>query len=582
VLLKAVTIRQVPELVWPGDLAPRYPVKGVVYRSPDFAREQLDRGYWINSTIGESLRAAARAVPGKIALIDPEQTVRFSELDSQSESVAASLLQLGMLPGDRAIFQIGTISAFFTAFYGCMKAGVIPVCTLPQYRRSEMVHFAKATSAKAIFVQADISPHFDHATFAVQLAAAMPTLQHVIVARGMCEGASSLEAMAVAFDREAAREQTRRIDPRIADVAVFQLSGGSTNQPKIVPRMHGEYLGTVRQLSERYGLTNSDVMLWNLPLVHNAGTMFAVLPVALEGRTLVLQPSLNTPEMLRLIETHGVTFSGSIGPLVAKLLEVTDVKNYRLGSLKQFFSLARAEALETHLEVCVSQAFGMTEGIVFAAAPSASQFLRHHTVGYPISSGDSVRLLAPGTEAEVAFGEIGELCFCGPSTVTGYFDDPAATTRSFTSDGFFRSGDLMRAHHIDGYLCYSFEGRIVDNINRGGEKIGSEEIESLIVRHPGVADARVVAMPDAIYGEKACAFVIPYPEQPVPTVLQLGEFLLDHGIAKYKIPERVEVIASFPLTLVGKVDKARLRVLIAEKMSREAEVNQTLSYGAMH
>ena len=94
--------------------------------------------------------------------------------------------------------------------------------------------------------------------------------------------------------------------------------------------------------------------------------------------------------------------------------------------------------------------FGMTEGMVFAAAPTTSRSLRHQTVGHPVSPGDEVRLLIPGEETEVAFGEIGELCFRGPSTVTGYFADPETTRASFTSDGFFRSGDLMRAHRMDG------------------------------------------------------------------------------------------------------------------------------------
>jgi non-ribosomal peptide synthetase component E (peptide arylation enzyme) len=212
----------------------------------------------------------------------------------------------------------------------------------------------------------------------------------------------------------------------------------------------------------------------------------------------------------------------------------------------------------------------MTEGMVFAAAPTTSRQIRHQTVGYPVSPGDEVRLLVPGQETEVRFGEIGELCFRGPNTVTGYFKDPETTAASFTSDGFFRSGDLMKAHRIDGHVCYSFEGRIKDNINRGGEKIGAEEIEELVVRHPDVADVRVVAMPDRLFGERACAYVIPLSGRPAPSVASLGEFLLGLGIAKYKLPERVEVIDAFPLTKVGKVDKAALRAMIAEKIAEES------------
>ena len=246
-----------------------------------------------------------------------------------------------------------------------------------------------------------------------------------------------------------------------------------------------------------------------------------------------------------------------------------DFKSAKSATLRQFFSLTRADAVEAHVGIPVGQMFGMTEGMVFAAAPSTSATLRHKTVGYPVSPGDEVRLLVPGEEEEVAFGEVGELCFRGPSTLTCYFKDPETTARSFTSDGFFRSGDLLRARHLDGFTCYSFEGRIKDNINRGGEKIGAEEIEGFVGRHPDIADVRVVAMPDPVFGEKACAFLIMHAGRPAPDLAQLGQFLLGLDIAKYKFPERIEVVDAFPLTRVGKADKAALRTMIADKIAAE-------------
>ncbi|WP_428394337.1 AMP-binding protein [Lichenicoccus sp.] len=549
----------------------RYPIPGSPYHARDYARRQLDLGNWLDLTIGESLRLTAAAMPAKVAIVGLEGPASFAELDARTESVAASLLETGLAPGDRVLFQLGTSTAYFTAFYGCMKAGVVPVCTLPQYRLAEMRHFAEATSAKAIFAQTDMAARFDQVGFAVELASACPGLRHVIAVGGEHGDATSLEAMASAFDARDARARTACVEAGACDVAVFQLSGGSTSLPKIIPRMHGEYLGATIQLSARYGLTADDITLWGLPLVHNAGTLFAVLPVGLEGRTLVLQPRLDVVEMLHLIGEHRVTFSGSIGPVAAKLLEVNDLRRYDISTLKQFFSLTRADAVEAHVGVPVGQMFGMTEGMVFAASPNSSAALRHRTVGHPVSPGDAVRLLVPGEETEVAFGDIGELCFRGPSTLTGYYNDPATTAASFTTDGFFRSGDLMQAHRLDGLVCYSFEGRIKDNINRGGEKIGAEEIEGLIAQHPDVMDCRVVAMPDRMFGEKACAFLIVHEGRRAPTVQSLGEFLLQKGIAKFKLPERVEVIDSFPLTRVGKVDKAQLRILIARLVAAKAD-----------
>ncbi len=552
-------------------LEPNYPVEGVTYHDAGFARRNLAAGHWLDLSVGDSLRATAAATPDKAAVVGPGETLTFAALDARSESVAASLLEVGLSPGDRVLFQLGTSVSYFVAFYGCMKAGVVPVCTLPQYRMAEMQHFARTADARAILTDAEPGARFDQTGFGLELAAACPTIRHVIAVSGEHGGALSLQAMAHAFGSAEAQRRTACVHPGMMDVAVFQLSGGSTSLPKIIPRMHGEYLGATLQLSARYGLTGADVSLWGLPLVHNAGTLFAVLPVGLEGRTLVLQPRLDMPEMLRLMAEHRVTFSGSIGPVAAKLLEVRDLHQYDISSLRQFFSLTRAAAVEAHVGKPVGQMFGMTEGMVFAAHPDTPAALRHHTVGYPVSPADEVRLLVPGEATEVPFGAVGELCFRGPNTLTGYFADPATTAASFTPDGFFRSGDLMRAHEIGGTVCYSFEGRLKDNINRGGEKIGAEEIESLIACHPDVADCRVVAMPDPMYGEKACAFLVLREDCPALTVASLGAFLLQTGIAKFKLPERVEVVEAFPLTRVGKVDKVAMRAMAAQLVAGDTQ-----------
>lgn len=129
---------------------------------------------------------------------------------------------------------------------------------------------------------------------------------------------------------------------------------------------------------------------------------------------------------------------------------------------------------------------------------------------------------------------------------------------------------MMSAHVVDGVTCYAFEGRLRDNVNRGGEKIGCEEVEAFVSRHPAVADAKLVAMPDPFYGEKGCIFIIPRPGQRAPDVAELARFLVAQGLAKYKCPERVETIEAFPVTRVGKLDKPALKRQIAETLEREA------------
>jgi non-ribosomal peptide synthetase component E (peptide arylation enzyme) len=181
-----------------------------------------------------------------------------------------------------------------------------------------------------------------------------------------------------------------------------------------------------------------------------------------------------------------------------------------------------------------------------------------------------VKVLLPGSDEEpVPSGHEGELCFRGPNTLRGYYNAPEINAVSFTRDGFFRSGDIVREEIIEGRTYYAFLGRLRDNISRGNEKFAAEEVENLIVRHPAVVDAKVVAMPDRYLGEKACAFIIPRPDQACPNVSELGAFLIGQGLAKYKLPERIETITAFPVTRVGKVDKGAMRAIIAEKVREE-------------
>ena len=140
----------------------------------------------------------------------------------------------------------------------------------------------------------------------------------------------------------------------------------------------------------------------------------------------------------------------------------------------------------------------------------------------------------------------------------------------FTADEFYRTGDLARRHTIDGRDYYSIDGRIKDVINRGVEKIHAGEVEELVMRHPDVANVALVAMPDKLMGERACAYLVMEPGRDGLTVRSLGEFLLAQGLAKYKLPERVELVGSLPLSNVGKVSKKELREDITNKLDRDA------------
>ncbi len=561
-----------------SEMTPNFALEGVRYRSEAEISRYMAAGDWMGSTAGEELRAAARAESGKIAVHSHDGALTFAELDRKAESLAASLLEAGLRPRDRVLFQIGTVKELFVILYACFKVGIIPVCTLPQHRDIEIAHIARQAKAKGLFVQADAHPKFDMLQFARRMRDATNSITYLGVTRGPASAdVLRLDDMADRYERESALQQTQPYQPSAADVIVFQLSGGSTGLPKVIPRMHGEYLAQANAVARRYELTGDDVCLWTLPLIHNAGMLLIVIPTIVQRRAAVIQPRFELQSFLQSISQYRVTFSGSIGPIAPRLLELRDIRRYDLQSLRQFFCMSRADAMEGHAGVkCINQ-YGITEGLIMASAPSDSSAARHDTNGWPTGALDEIRLLHPGSEHVAIPGESGELCFRGASCFTGYFNEPCRDPTAHTEDGFFRTGDLMKEVRLRGRSYFLFEGRLRDNINRGGEKIGAEEIEKLLSGYPGISDARVTAMPDQIYGEKVCAFVIMRRGCKIPTVADFGQYLLGLGLAKYKLPERIEPVADFPLTSVGKVDKARLRAMIAEKISAEILAGTSLA-----
>jgi pyochelin biosynthesis protein PchD len=544
------------------------PIQGVTYPSPERAAASLASGAWIPATVGGCLRATAARYPDRPAFIGDDRTLSFRELDEATERLAAALLELGLATGDRALFQLGTTVDTAVVLLACYKAGIVPVCSLPQHREVEIGQLAAQSGARAYFVQADFGA-FDLVAFAQKMAAQHSALAQLVVVRGAAPGLADVEALIAGMPLQAARERLKNIPLGSEDVLSFQLSGGTTGVPKIIPRFHAEYLGHSAAWMRRYRIDADSRVIWSLPLLHNAGQLYTLVPAALMGVSVVLMSKVDIARMLELIERHRITHAMSIGPIAPQLLAYTEVAKHDLSSLRLFATMSRADSLEAHIKVPCSNLFGITEGLLLGSPADAPAFARHHTQGASGCPQDEIRLLAPETEQPVQPGEMGELCFRGPSSLTGFYNAPEANARAFTSDGFYRTGDMMTAHGVDGITCYAFEGRLRDNVNRGGEKIGCEEVESFVSQHPSVADAKLVAMPDPFYGEKGCIFIVARRGMEVPDVKTLAAFLTGKGLAKYKCPERVEVVDSFPLTRVGKLDKPALKSRILAQLEEE-------------
>ena len=556
-------------------MSARYPIDGVVYPTPDEADLYRRCGAWNPLTAGDALRATAAKVPSKDAIVHDGNRLTFAEFNSASERLGAALLDLGLHPGDRAFFQMGSTIETAIAILACAKAGLVPVCSLPQHRAVEVTALAERSEPRVYFVQADFG-RFDLVSFAADMAS-RHGVQHLIVARGDRQRDGSFlqfEDLIGSLSPEQAQARLSGVAVDVADVLMFQLSGGTTNVPKIIPRFHGEFLGTARANAARSEMDRDLVALYAMPLIHTAGLIAMLYPCILLGGTCVLMSRMNAKAFFTLVERERVTHSMSIGPAASQMLEYRDIHNHDLSSLRLLVNFDGSEAMERHVGVPCMNVYGIGEGLIISPRPDSPKEIRYQTVGWPLHQTDDIRLLEPGTERPVNPGEVGELCFRGSSSIRGYFRLPEVNKVIFTSDGYFRTGDVLTVEQVLGQTCYRFRGRIKDNINRGGEKFGAEEVEAIIIKHPRIIDAKVVAMPDRVYGEKACAFLIMAPDAAALSVKELGEFLINEGLAKFKLPERIETIDTYPLTRVGKVDKQALRIHIAGILVREQAVTQ--------
>lgn len=535
------------------------------------------RGWWTGRSLPAALAEAADEHADVVGLVTPEVSWTYGEVFDRARRFARGLESVEVHPGDAAMFQMGNVAETVVTYLGCLLAGVRPVCTLPQHGTREIGLLAEHTGASVLFTQGDLG----NGRLLEQAEDLMRAglIRQVVVAR------SAPFAGAVAYDDVIHAGQDEMPLPchhkDHKGIAVFQLSGGTTGLPKVAARLHEEYTYNSLAWAQAMDYGVGSTVLYPLPLMHNAGISLALQPAILSGATLVLAPSAEIQGMLDLIEEHRPDVLPLVPPAVAiRLLEFPGVRQRDLSSVRDFvvggqmLPVEVAERLRDEFGILVRQMFGMAEGMFLLTPAGAPEEVRHHTVGTPISPGDEVRILVPGSDADVAEGELGEFAARGPYTIRGYFRAPDHNASSFTPNGFYRSGDIARRHTTPDGVMYSIEGRIKDVINRGVEKIHAEEVEELIVQHPNVETAALVAMPDPVLGEKGCAYLVIAASAEALTVETLGAHLLALGLAKYKLPERVEIVTELPLTNVGKVAKKLLREDIEHKLAIDAVEEQ--------
>jgi len=546
-------------------------LEGFVPFPEEFVAKYRQKGYWRDQSLASEFDVVYKKFNDRVALIDGDKAFTYTQIDQVTTNLALNLLEIGLKPLDRVVPTLPNVHEFVLLYFALQKIGAIPIAALVTHRFAEINQFTQLSQATTC-VYPERAGDFEFSPIIERVQEQNPSLKIRIVLGEPKAGEHSLRDL---INKPATLDPKRlaeiKIDPM--DPCIFQLSGGTTGIPKLIPRTNNDYAYNSKVAASVCEVNQDSVLLLVLPIAHN-------LPLAcpgiqgfmFNGAKVVVHHNTRPAEMFALIQKHRVTHLKVVPALLIRLINDPSAHDFDLSSLKFIQSGGQRMQPEVRLKtrelipgVFVQENFGMSEGTLMFVRTTDPDEVKMQTCGRPVCEDDEVKLLDE-EDREVPMGEVGELTVRGPYTLRGYYGVPEYNARQFTSDGFYRSGDLMRMHPSGNYVV---EGRKKDLINRGGEKISAEEVENLILMHPSVQNVACVPMPDPNMGEKMCAFVILKPKQTLD-LKELVGFLLTKEIAKFKLPERLEVLPDFPVSTFGKVSKKALGELITEKLSKEA------------
>ncbi|MDE2229581.1 MAG: AMP-binding protein [Alphaproteobacteria bacterium] len=541
---------------------------GVVPFPPEFAARYRAKGYWRDRSLRDEFAEVWTRFADRVALIDDARRYTYADIDRITDNLALNLLALGLKPLDRIVPTLPNVAEFVLLYFALQKLGCIPIAALVTHRYSEISQFVQIAQATTC-VYPERHGDFAFGPVIKRIADENPCLKLRLVLGRPGSGEVSLTEL---IETPATLPKSRlggiKLDP--TDPCIFQLSGGTTGIPKLIPRTHNDYAYNSRTAAQVCEIGTESVLLLALPIAHN-------LPLAcpgiqgffFNGGMVVLSPTTKPEDVFPLVAKHRVTHLKVVPALLVRLINSPEVSRHDTSSVRFVQSGGQRLQPEVRLKTreliptaFVQENFGMSEGMLFFVRRDDPEDVRLATVGRPISPDDEVRLLGDD-DNEVPFGAVGELCARGPYTLRGYYGAAEHNKKAFTSDGFYRSGDLMRQHPSGAYMV---EGRKKDLINRGGEKISAEEIENLILQHPAVQNVACIAVPDPALGERMCACVIPHRGKSL-TLDELVSFLAAKEIARFKLPERLAILSEFPLSTFGKVSKKTLLEIVSKQLA---------------
>ncbi len=547
-------------------------LEGVVpYRQED-EETYIKKGWWRGMTLGDYLDRASDMHPDKEAFIDRTSRYTYGQIREKVDRLAIALIKLGIKPLDRVLIQLPNWNEFVFAYFACQKIGAVTVLLIERYRPFEIDRLLKITGATA-WILPKKTHKVDFTPIIQDVLKDHPEVKNVITVRGKVDepGFSSLEELIEENDLTAENlSQLAQHKPDPLQVAHMGPTGGTTGEPKIVPRTHNSLACGVEFCSMSWNQHSEDINMIVGPVGHDLSFTKGLLGSVITQGTLVFQESTDNAEICQTIEREKVTAIVWVPTLAKRLLQFDEADQYDLSSLKKMHSGGGAshpdlvKGVMERFQMCFYNGYGGTEGMTCITRSVDNCDTICCTVGRPTFPYDIYKVVdAEGNELPP--NQTGELLIKGPCVFSGYYNNPEENAKVFDKDGFFRTGDLARIAE-NGYITLT--GRCKEMINRGGESISATEIEKLINLHPQVAAVAVVPMPDPLMGERACAYIETKADATL-TFEDVIAFLKEQKAAVLQLPERIEFIEKMPLTKAAKLDKMALREDIESKVKVE-------------
>jgi cyclohexanecarboxylate-CoA ligase/acyl-CoA synthetase len=525
-------------------------------------RSFYEKGVWRNEVLSDLVDKWSAKWPEKIVFSDGRNTVTYADFRGQAYRLAAALRRMGVEAGDRVLTQLPNWCEFAITYAALARIGAVMVPVGMVYRHDEITYITNHSGAKGI-VATGAFRTFDHLAMIRQIRPQCPTVEFVLVARGEAGPGEQVFTEVSQPEAGAAVPSAAELGPAPSPDAghICLFTSGTESRPKGCYHTFNTFRASLEFLTQAIGSAENDVAFMASPLSHAVGLVFGLGVPLLSGSSATLLDIWDPEVGLKRIQEYRCTSTASATPFLQTALDAYDPNRHDVSSLRTWtcggapippsvvermskaWPDCRLLSLYGRSEVFVSTMLSIEDPVEWALTSDG-----HSPAWVELGVFDpDGRAVPQGTEGEIAQRS--------PGSMLGYWNDVQRTAAAFDKEGWCRSGDLGR---IDANGCLRVTGRLKDIIIRGGFNISAREVEDNLLTHPNVKDVAVVSMPDAVLGERACAFVVPKGE--VPNLNDLITYLrVERRVSPTKFPERLEIIDALPITASGKVQKFQLR-----------------------